>query len=364
MADSERIGEARLPAQMLMRFRRGVVIPAMPLALTAARALDVRRQKAVLRYYIDAGAGGIAVGVHSTQFEIRLPEHALFEPLLRLAAQTIDEWSATGDRAVMKIAGVTGKTPQALKEAELAVRSGYHAALVSLAALPSATDSGLAAHCREVASVLPVIGFYLQPAVGGRPLSRSFWRLFCEIDGVIGIKIAPFNRYRTLDVVRAVCETGREREIALYTGNDDSIVVDLLTRYRIADRTGFREIRMVGGLLGQWGVWTRSAVELLERIHRITEPGAPVPQELLTEAAAITDANAAIFDAANGFHGVIPGAHEILRRQGLFEGTWCLDRGLALSPGQAEEIDRVCRLYPELSDDEFVRENLSRWLEG
>ncbi len=349
-------------AGLLERFRSGMVIPAMPLALDAGRRLDERRQRAVLRYYIDAGAGGIAVGVHSTQFEIRLPEHALFEPLLALASRTIDDWSARNGRGVLKIAGVAGSAAQATGEAETARRNGYHAALVSLAALGGAPDEKLADHCRAVALVMPVIGFYLQPAVGGRLLSRRFWRLFCEIDGVIGVKVAPFNRYQTLDVVRAVCESGREGEVALYTGNDDSIVADLLTEFEVPVGGIRKRVRFAGGLLGQWGVWTRRAVELLERIHRLTASAQPVPQSLLTEGAAITDANAAIFDAANGFHGVIPGVHEVLRRQGLFAGRWCLDPALDLSPGQSEEIDRVCAAYPQLTDDEFVRTNLERWL--
>jgi len=352
----------KLPDRMLAGFRRGLVIPAMPLALTGERKLDERRQRAVLRYYVDAGAGGIAVGVHSTQFEIRQPGHGLYEPLLRLASDTIDDWTVSPDRRVMKIAGVTGPTGQAVREAETAAGAGYHAVLASLAALGEESDDALVAHCREIAAILPVIGFYLQPAVGGRLLSRSFWRRFCEIDGVIGVKIAPFNRYRTLDVVRGVCESGREHEIALYTGNDDNIVPDLLTCFNLRAEGRIHRVRIVGGLLGQWGVWTPKAVDLLERIHRINDSGAPVPPQLLTEGASITDANSAIFDAVNQFRGVIPGVHEILRRQGLFEGIWCLDPGLTLSPGQLEEIERVCADYPELSDDDFVRENLSRWL--
>ncbi|HUX12501.1 MAG TPA: dihydrodipicolinate synthase family protein [Spirochaetia bacterium] len=352
-----------LPPELLARFREGLAIPAMPLALTADRTLDQRRQRAVIRYYIDSGAGGIAVGVHSTQFEIRLPQHGLFEPVLQLASKTIDSWPPRQGRPVLKIAGVAGPTSQAVREAEFADGTGYHAALVSLVALGDASDDELLEHCRKVARVMPVIGFYLQSAVGGRPLSRAFWRNFCGIENVIGIKIAPFNRYQTLDVVRAVCEAGREREIALYTGNDDNIVVDLLTEFRITDLSPTRSVRIVGGLLGQWGVWTSTAVALLKRIHQITASGNPIPSDLLSEAIAFTDANAAIFDASNRFRGVIPGVHEILRRQGLLAGIWCLDPALGLSNGQREEIDRVCSAYPHLTDDRFVRENLSRWLE-
>lgn len=351
-----------IPTEVLRTFRDGAVIPAMPLALTAERTFDERHQRALLRYYIDAGVGGIAVGVHSTQFEIRLPEFALFEPVLRFASETIDEWCRRRGRGILKIAGVSGPTRQAVGEAELARAAGYHACLVSLAAFPSASEKELVDHCKAVADVTPILGFYLQPAVGGRHLSREFWRGFAGLDKVIGIKIAPFNRYQTLDVVRAVCEAGAEQRIALYTGNDDNLVIDLLTNYRIPTPRGVREARIAGGLLGHWGVWTLRAVELLRQVRELTNGGSPIPQKLLTRAAEITDANAAVFDAAHSFAGVIPGIHEVLRRQGLFTGTWCLDPNLTLSEGQSEEIDRVCAAYPHLTDDDFVRENLARWL--
>jgi dihydrodipicolinate synthase/N-acetylneuraminate lyase len=328
--------------------REGVVIPAHPLALTADRKLDERRQRALTRYYLAAGSGGLAVGVHTTQFAIREPQVGLFEPVLRLAAEEMR------GHDVVKVAGICGLTSQAVKEATLARDLGYDAGLLSLAALKQATVPMMIDHARTVASVLPVVGFYLQPAVGGRLLPYSFWREFAEIEGVVAIKIAPFNRYQTLDVVRAVAESSRAREIALYTGNDDNIVLDLVTEFRFGDRSA----RFAGGLLGHWAAWTKRAVELLDRCHAARGAN----DELLTLAAQVTDSNAALFDAANHFHGCIAGIHEILRRQGLFEGRWCLDPNEDLSPGQMDEIDRVCRLYPYLTDDEFVRENLDTWL--
>jgi dihydrodipicolinate synthase/N-acetylneuraminate lyase len=332
------------------------VIPAHPLALTARRRLDERRQAALTRYYIDAGAGGIAVGVHTTQFEIRLPKHGLLQPVLELAATTAASWR--GRRRVALIAGIVGEPRQALREAELARSLGYHAGLLSLGALRDATDTELIAHCRRIAEVVPVFGFYLQPAVGGRVLGWKFWRAFAEIPNVVAIKIAPFDRYATLDVVRAVADSGRT-DIALYTGNDDNILGDLVTRFPV-EMNGRRSTRrIVGGLLGQWAVWTSRAVQLLERSKRLARSGSA---EWTTIAAAITDANGAIFDARNRFAGCIPGIHEILRRQGLLRGTWCLDPREQLSPGQAREIGRVTKAYPELTDDAFVAEHLDRWL--
>ena len=331
------------------------MIPAHPLALTARRTLDERRQAALTRYYIDAGAGGIAVGVHTTQFAIREPRHGLLQPVLELAADTARAWK-DGDRIAL-VAGITGATRQALAEAALARSLGYHAGLVSLGALSNATDAQLVRHCRRIAEVIPVFGFYLQPAVGGRSLGFDFWRALADVPGVVAIKIAPFNRYATLDVVRAVAESGRT-DIALYTGNDDAIVHDLLTPFPCTVKGRRVTRRIVGGLLGQWAVWTRSAVRLLERIKRPTRSATA----LATQAAALTDANGAIFDAANGFSGCIPGIHEVLRRQGLLRGTWCLDPHERLSPGQATAIARVSRAYPELTDDAFVREHLDDWM--
>ena len=344
------------------RLREGVVIPAHPLALTAGRKLSERHQRALSRYYAAAGAGGVAVGVHSTQFEIRDPGVGLFEPVLELAAETIDASAAALGRPLIKIAGVCGKTAQAVREAAFARARGYDACLLSLAALKEEAVPALLAHCREVARVMPLIGFYLQPSVGGRLLPYAFWRRFAEIPEVVAIKMAPFNRYQTFDVVRAVCDAGRHDDIALYTGNDDNIVVDLLTRYRIQTPRGPREVRIVGGLLGHWAVWTRQAVALLDTCHGVAARGGDVPSGLLTRAAEVTDCNAAFFDAANGFAGCIPGIHEVLRRQGLMPGTWCLNPRETLSPGQPEEIDRVSAAYPHLNDDAFVSEHRDRWL--
>jgi dihydrodipicolinate synthase/N-acetylneuraminate lyase len=368
---------SRFPATAL---RRGLVIPAHPLALTAARKLDERRQRALTRYYLDAGAGGIAVGVHTTQFAIRRPGVGLYRPVLELAAETASRWEADGGKRIVRVAGVIGRTGQAVREAETAAALGYHLGLLGLGALADASDARLIAHARAVGEVIPLMGFYLQPAVGGRILSYHFWRRFVELPSVMAIKIAPFNRYQTLDVVRAVADAGRIGDIALYTGNDDNILLDLLTPWPGG-------ARMVGGLLGHWAFWTRSAVKLHRRVSlrakkpsprakrrvkqsprarrqspRAKRRGPAVSRHLLTLASEITDANGAIFDAANGFRGCIPGIHEILRRQGLLRGRWCLDPNEELSPGQAGEIDRVCSAYPHLADDEFVRERLDGWL--
>jgi dihydrodipicolinate synthase/N-acetylneuraminate lyase len=353
MAASDR--EAVLRAALSV----GQVIPAHPLALTAARMLDERHQRALCRYYLDAGAGGIAVGVHTTQFAIRRPEHGLYRPVLELAMDTVRSWrDDDGSRPVALVAGVLGDTTQAVAEAALAASLGYDLALLSLGALRDASDAALVAHCRAVSEVLPLFGFYLQPAVGGRVLGYEFWRAFAEIERAWAIKIAPFNRYQTLDVVRAVADAGRT-DLALYTGNDDAIVPDLITPFPVGGHGNVQ--RIVGGLLGQWAVWTRSAVRLLERVRRASESGA-ADAALLREGAALTDANGAIFDAPHAFAGCIPGIHEVLRRQGLLRGVWCLDPAETLSPGQAEEIDRVCREHPELTDDAFVREGIDRWL--
>jgi dihydrodipicolinate synthase/N-acetylneuraminate lyase len=338
------------------------VIPAHPLALTAARRLDERRQRALTRYYVACGAGGLAVGVHTTQFAIRDPEVGLYGPVLQLAAETARASLARNPRPFVLVAGAVGTTPNAVAEAESAATLGYHAVLLGLGAWRDAREEDVLEHCRAVAGVLPLFGFYLQPAVGGRVLSYAFWREFAEIENVWAIKVAPFNRYQTLDVVRAVAAAGRD-DIALYTGNDDSIAVDLLTPFPV--ETGGRDTtrRIVGGLLGQWAVWTRGAVRLLERAAADRANGV-LSAQWLTEAAALTDANGAIFDAAHTFAGCIPGIHEVLRRQGLLCGTWCLDPHETLSPGQAEEIDRVTRRYPFLcaEDDAFVREKLDEWL--
>ena len=341
----------------------GLVIPAHPLALDAQRRLDERRQAALTRYYRAAGAGGLAVGVHTTQFAIRDPKIGLFEPVLALAAAVAHERS--GDRATpVLVAGICGDTDQARREAALASGLGYDAGLVSLAALENRSRDGLVAHCRSIAEIMPVFGFYLQPAVGGVPLDYEFWRGFLDIDQVVAIKVAPFNRYQTLDVVRALADSGRQDEVALYTGNDDHIVGDLLADHRIGTHGGATSIHFSGGLLGQWAVWTKRAVELAGAVKACRAQQGSGAYGLLAEAAALTDANAALFDARNAFSGCIAGIHEVLRRQGLLAGRWCLDPNEDLSPGQLEEIDRVCRAYPHLLDDDFVAAGLACWLRG
>jgi len=360
-SDGERVSDIR------RALLSGLVIPAHPLALTEARRLDERRQVALTRYYCDAGAGGVAVGVHTTQFAIRDPRVQLLRPVLQLAIAAARDWSS--NRRLVTIAGVCGPTRQALAEAELAASLDYDAALLSLAAIKDEDNGRVLDHCRRVADAIPLMGFYLQPAVGGRVLDRAFWREFLEIDRVVAIKVAPFDRYRTLDVAVALAESGR-RDVALYTGNDDAIVADLLTPFPGA-------LHFSGGLLGQWAVWTRNAVDLLRRCLTITRCGGssdsqrPGPAKaghyeevlrLLAIGAELTDVNAALFDPAHQFAGCIPGIHEVLRRQGLLAGRWCLDPCEDLSPGQLAEIDRVLATYPHLADDSFVRDNLDRWL--
>lgn len=338
----------------------GTVIPAHPLCLSKARRLDERRQRALSRYYLDAGVGGLAVGVHTTQFAIRDPKVGLFEPVLQLG---IEEMRAHSSNP-LAIAGICGETSQAVSEATLVKELGYDAGLLSLAALPQdASVEDLVSHCRAVAEILPVIGFYLQPAVGGRVFPMAFWRAFAGIENVVAIKIAPFNRYQTIDVVRAVAEVGRE-DIALYTGNDDNIVVDLLTPYRFQVNGTPVERRIVGGLLGHWAVWARTAVAMWERLRDLAKGGHDLTPEVLALSIAVTDTNAAFFDAANGYGGCIAGLHEVLRRQGLLEGLWCLDPHEGLGKGQLVEIDRVYAAYPEVNDDQFVAENRERWLRG
>jgi hypothetical protein len=338
----------------------GTVIPAHPLALDANRRLDERRQRALTRYYAAAGSGGLAIGVHTTQFAIREPRIGLLEPVLKLAAEEMDRADRKRLVPLIRIGGICGETPQAIREATLLTDLRYHAGLLSLAALKNATDAQLLTHCRAVAEIIPIVGFYLQPAVGGRALSYDFWKKFVEIENVVAIKIAPFNRYQTLDVVRAVAECGRD--VALYTGNDDNIVLDLVTPFVFQSNGRAIKRRIAGGLLGHWSVWTRCAVELLDECHAVAQTDACVPSDLLRKSMEVTDANAAFFDAANQFAGCIAGLHEVLRRQGLFEGIWCLDPNETLSPGQAEEISRVYASYPHLSDDAFVREHLDLWL--
>ncbi len=335
----------------------GTVIPAHPLALNESRQFDEERQRGLTRYYMASGAGGVAVGVHSTQFEIRDPGINLYDTVLRVASEEID--AAKLDRPFIKVAGICGPTAQAVAEAELALKYGYDMGLLSMGGLQGWTEKEILQRVRDVAAVIPVIGFYLQPSVGGRIFTYEFWREFAEIKNIEAIKVAAFNRYQTLDVVRAVCSSGRAREIDLYTGNDDNIVADLLTRYSFEVDGKVVEKEFVGGLLGHWAVWTQKAVRLLEEVKACKASGNAGIAELLTKGIDVTDMNAAIFDPAHSFHGCIPGIHEVLRRQGLLEGRWCLNPKEELSPGQMEEIDRVSKAYPELTDDEFVKELLA-----
>lgn len=343
----------------------GLVIPAMPLALDESRRLDERRQRALVRYYAAAGAGGLAVGVHTTQFAIRDPQHALFEPVLNCVSQALDEidqgFDGPRELPIFRVGGICGDAGQALREAEFLKQCGYHAGLLNLGAVAADTDDQLVKHCERVGEVLPLFGFYLNPAVGGRELSYGFWRRFAEIPTVVAIKIACFNRYQTLECVRAIVEAGRS-DIALYTGNDDHIVLDLLTPFRFTVAGELKERRFAGGLLGHWAFWTRRAVEQLRACHQAVRQQSGASAELLRLANEVTDANAAIFDPAHGFRGCIPGIHEVLVRQGLLPGNWCLDPAEMLSAGQAAEIDRIYANYPHLNDDQFVAENLDRWL--
>ena len=341
----------------LSLLKKGVVIPAMPLALDENRRFDERGQRAVLRYYLNTGVGGIAVGVHSTQFAIR--ERGMYASLLEFAVNEINAFEKNTGSVKIKIAGVCGKTEQALKEAATAKALGYDFALLSPSGLGDVDEDYLIERTKSVSEIIPVIGFYLQAAAGGRLLSFDYWRRLCEIPGVVGVKAAPFNRYHTIDLLRGAAYSSRANEIAFYTGNDDTIVYDLLTKYKFNVNGKVVELGFCGGLLGHWGVWTKKAVELLDRIHSI---GDNIPKEVLTLAAQVTDCNAVFFDAKHGFKGVIPGIHEVLRRQGIFKGIWCLDEEETLSPGQSEEIDRVYAMYPDLNDDAFVKENLESWL--
>jgi len=338
----------------------GTVIPAHPLALNSKRQMDEQRQRALTRYYMDSGAGGIAVGVHTTQFEIRDRQYQLYEPVLRMAAEEVNQVQL--NRPFIKVAGVAGPTEQACAEATLAAELGYDLVLLSNGGLSELSEKQLIQRTEKVAEIMPVFGFYLQPAVGGKVLSFDFWKDFADTPNVKAIKMAPFNRYQTLDVVRAVCHSSRFQEITLYTGNDDNIVADLLTRYQFIVKGAKREKEIVGGLLGHWAVWTQKAVELLEEVKAIKNSGASFPAAMLTKNIAVTDTNAAFFDAANHFKGCIAGIHEVLRRQGLLEGIWCLNPDERLSEGQYEEISRVYQQYPELNDDVFVQAHLAKWL--
>jgi hypothetical protein len=349
-----------LEPDIYQALHEGVAIPAHPLALNEARELDERRQRALTRYYMASGAGGIAVGVHTTQFEIRDKDINLFEPVLRLAAEEVKK--AELNRPFIKVAGICGPTEQALAEANLAASLGYDLGLVSMGGLNSWTEEELLERTRKIAEVIPVFGFYLQPSVGGRVLSYEFWKEFASIPGVKAIKMAPFNRYQTIDVVRAVCHSSRRDDIALYTGNDDNIIADLLTTYRFNIEGQAVEKSIVGGLLGHWAVWTHKAVQLLDDIKQFKNNPEATQFEWLTRGIEVTDSNAAFFDSAHQFKGCIAGIHEVLRRQGLLEGRWCLNPEEELSPGQMDEINRVYNAYPYLHDDEFVKKHLNEWL--
>ena len=355
------MNHTEIPKDIKDAFHKGTVIPALPLALDKNRQLDERRQRALMRYYLDAGVGGVAVAVHTTQFEIRLPEVNLYGKILEIAKEEFDSFTARTQKPIIRIAGVIGKTEQATNEAKLALKNGYHTILLGLAAFGDSDNDEIIAHCKTIAEIIPVIGFYLQPAVGGRRLDVDFWREFAKIENVIAIKMAPFNRYQTFDVVRGVAESGRADEIALYTGNDDNILVDLLAEYEISVGDKVVKKRIVGGLLGHWAVWTRAAVKLLDEIQSGKFDGDT--REAILLANQITDSNAAFFDSANNFAGCIVGLHEVLRRQGILEGLWTLNENEILTQEQKEEIDRVYAAYPHLNDDAFVAENLASWLD-
>lgn len=351
----------KMRAEAEKTLREGAVIPAIPLALNENRKFDEKRQRALVRYYLDAGAGGIAVAVHTTQFAIRRPEVNLFGAVVQTVMDEIESFELKSKKTIVKIVGACGKTEQAVSEARFAESLGADAVLLSPGGIGDLDEGQVIGRTEIVAGVMPVVGFYLQPAAGGRVFSAGYWKRLADIDGVAAIKCAPFNRYQTVELVRGACLSERRDEVALYTGNDDNILVDLLTKFEV-DIDGKKvEKRFVGGLLGHWAVWTKTAVGLLEKIKKIRDVGA-IPPELLTLAAKITDANSAIFDAANGYAGCIPGVHEVLRRQGLLEGIWCVDPGETLSPGQYEEISRVYADYPELNDDGFVESHLNEWL--
>jgi dihydrodipicolinate synthase/N-acetylneuraminate lyase len=357
-------GFGMLDPQIANRLRCGCVIPAHPLALQAGNKLDERYQRALTRYYLTAGAGGLAVGVHTTQFAIHKPEIGLYEPVLELAQETARQFvTSAGIKEPIMIAGIVGDTNQAVKEAELASSVGYHLGLLSLAALRGKAIDELIDHSRQIAQIMPVMGFYLQTAITHMVLPAEFWRRFVEIPNVLAIKISPFNRYQTLDVLEAVAHSGRGHEIALYTGNDDNIILDLLTAYEFTINGRTVSLQIVGGLLGHWACWTKRAVEYFIRIAKIRQAGSKIPAEMLTLASQVTLANKGIFDADNSFIGCIPGISYVLKRQGLLEEVRTLDPDEKMSPGQAAQIDAVIRNYPHLTDDDFVKENLHEWLQ-
>ncbi len=343
-------------AEAIKILKKGTVIPATPLALDENRQFDEAQQRLLTRYYLEAGVGGVATAVHSTQFEIRDPEVNLFETVIKTVSDEISRFETETGKVVAKICGVCGKVDQAVSEAKIAKKYGYDAVLLSPGGLKDLTEADMIERTKAVAAEMPVIGFYLQPSVGGRVFSYSYWEQICEIPNVVAIKCAPFNRYLTHDVVRACALSSRADDITLYTGNDDNIVCDLLTEYRFTKNGKTVTKRFEGGLLGHWCVWTKAVVDMFPKLQN--QQATP---ELLTLAAEITDANAVVFDAANGFAGCIPGIHEVLRRQGLLKGIWCLNPDEVLSPGQSEELDRIYEMYPHLTDDDFAAEFLKRY---
>ena len=352
---------AQLAHSIRQLLDRGLAIPAVPMALTAERKFDERRQRALLRYYAAAGMGGMAVGVHTTQFAIRDPKYALFEPVLRVCSQVMTELDRGRSEPLVRVGGICGATPQAAREAEFLREAGYHTGLVNLVALKNATEGELIAHLRTLGEIIPIFGFHLGVGIGGRDLPVSFWRRFAELEAPVAIKIACFDRYQTIDCVRAIAEAGRD-DISLYTGNDDNILLDLVTPFEFQIGKSRVTRRIVGGLLGHWAVWAKCAVEHVKLCQHLVASGSPIRQDFLRLATEVTDSNAALFDPAHKFAGCIPGLEEVLRRQGLFAGTWCLNPAETLSPGQAAEIDRVYAAYPHLTDDTFVRENRDEWL--
>lgn len=349
--------------QALAILKSGTIIPANPLALNENRKFDEKGQRLLSRYYLNSGCGGLAVAVHTTQFEIRLPQYNLYETVLKTAIEEITAFEQANDKVIVRVGGVCGPVEQALREAEICSKMGYDAVLLSPGGLSHLSEAQLISRTKAVAKLIPVIGFYLQPAVGGRTFTYNYWQEICKIKGVVAIKCASFNRYTTLDVVRAVSSSARSDEIALYTGNDDNIVLDLLTTYKFTQNGVTKKTRFIGGLLGHWSVWSKTSVDIFNRLRSAAESETITP-ELLTLAAEVTDTNAVFFDTANQFKGCIAGLHEVLRRQGLMKGIWCLNPSETLSQGQLEEIDRVYKMYPHLCDDFFIAENIEQWKKG
>ncbi len=344
----------------LNKLKAGTVIPATPLALDENRNFDKETQRLLMKYYLNCGVGGIATAVHTTQFEIRNPEIALFEPILKIVSEEIYKFEKENNTVIVKVAGVCGKTEQAVKEAELAKQYGYDAVLLSPGGLNDMSEDYMVERTKAVAEIMPVIGFYLQTACGGRQFTYNYWERVCKTPNVVAIKCASFNRYTTLDVVRAAALSERCNDITLYTGNDDNIVIDLLTKYKF-EKDGKTIIKgFDGGLLGHWSVWTKKAVELFEKVQKEKKSDA-ISSEMLTLAAEVTDTNSAFFDTAHNFSGCIAGLHEILRRQGLMKNIYCLNPEETLSEGQLEELNRVYDMYPHLNDDAFIKDNIEKW---